>query len=85
MSLPAQKAPGAPAIITQRMASDVSASRSACVIAAYIAAVSAFFFSGRFIRTVRTRACIGHDDWIAHILPFLFSLSFRPFAGFNRE
>jgi len=54
MSLPAQNAPGAPANITQWMASDKSASRSALVMAPYIATVSAFFFSGRLMRTVRT-------------------------------
>src|ERR1700691_1364855 len=54
MSLPAQKAPGAPAIITQRMASDAWASSSASAIAPYMASVRAFFFSGRFILMVRT-------------------------------
>src|SRR5580692_2606010 len=54
ISAPAQNAPGPPASTRQRIASFVSASRMALVMAAYIGWVSAFFFSGRFIRMTRT-------------------------------
>src|SRR6516165_1104297 len=53
MSLPAVNVPPDPAIIRQRIASLWSASLSARVISAYIASVSAFFFSGRLKRTIR--------------------------------
>src|SRR5262249_31675288 len=52
-SLPAENAPGTPAISTQRTESSAFAPSSAAVIASYMASVSAFFLSGRFIRTVR--------------------------------
>ena len=52
-SLPAENAPGTPAISTQRTRSSVFAPSSAAVIASYMASVSAFFLSGRFIRMVR--------------------------------
>src|SRR5262245_58776673 len=55
-SLPAVNAPGTPAISTQRTASDVLALSNASVIASYMAKVSAFFLSGRFIRMVRMPA-----------------------------
>ena len=54
MSAPAQNAPGAPASTIARMASLAAASRSDRVITSYIGCVSAFFFSGRFSRMVRT-------------------------------
>ena len=53
-ALPAQKPVSCPAMSTQRMLARCAASSIACAIASYIASVSAFFFSGRFIRTVRT-------------------------------
>src|SRR5262245_38041931 len=52
-SLPAENAPGTPAISTQRTESSAFAPSSAAVIASYMASVSAFFLSGRFIRMVR--------------------------------
>ena len=52
--LPAHNDPGAPANMTQQIASLASASRSARVISTYIASVSAFFFSGRLIGMMRT-------------------------------
>ena len=54
MSLPAQKAVGAPAISRQRSAGFCGALSMPAAMASYIGKVSAFFFSGRFIRTVRT-------------------------------
>ena len=54
MSLPAQNAVGAPAISRQRSAGFFPALSMPAAMASYIAMVSAFFFSGRFIRTVRT-------------------------------
>ena len=59
-SLPAENAPGPPAITTQRMSSLViDGLRVASAMASYIDAVSAFFLSGRFIRTVRIAAVVG--------------------------
>src|SRR5262245_13468578 len=55
MSLPAEKAPGTPRNTCTRMPASASAARSASLILAYMARVSAFFLSGRFIRI----------DWIA--------------------
>src|SRR5215472_16430383 len=52
-SLPAENAPGTPAISTQRTESSAFAPSSAAVIASYMPSVSAFFLSGRFIRMVR--------------------------------
>src|ERR1700730_1945332 len=52
-SLPAENAPGTPAIRTQCTESSAFAPSSAAVIASYMASVSAFFLSGRFIRMVR--------------------------------
>src|ERR1051325_575534 len=52
-SLPAENAPGTPQIIRQRIGDDPPALVIASDIASYIAKVSAFFFSGRFIRIVR--------------------------------
>src|SRR5262249_1999885 len=52
-SLPAENAPGTPAISTQRTESSAFAPSSAAVTASYMASVSAFFLSGRFIRMVR--------------------------------
>jgi hypothetical protein len=52
--LPAENAPGTPAISTQRTAALAFALSSAAVIASYMARVSAFFLSGRFIWMVRT-------------------------------
>src|SRR5471032_118880 len=54
MSLPAQNPVGLPAISRQRSAGFCTALAMAPTMASYIAMVSAFFFSGRFIRTVRT-------------------------------
>ena len=54
MSLPAQKTVGAPAISRQRSAGFCGALSMPPAMASYIGKVSAFFFSGRFIRTVRT-------------------------------
>ena len=54
MSLPAQNPVGAPAISRQRSAGFCGALSMAAAMASYIAKVSAFFLSGRFIRTVRT-------------------------------
>src|SRR5664279_2250934 len=54
ISLPAQNTVGAPAIRMQRSAVFFTALSVASVMASYIAKVSAFFLSGRFIRTVRT-------------------------------
>ena len=51
--MPAENAPGAPQIRTQRIGDEPSAVSIASAIASYIAEVSAFFFSGRFIRMVR--------------------------------
>jgi hypothetical protein len=51
--LPAENAPGEPAITTQQMSLSTLALSRAIAIVWYIAAVSAFFLSGRFIRTVR--------------------------------
>src|SRR5262245_30090989 len=53
-SLPAQKTSGAPAITTHLTVSALFASSIAAAIASYMARVSAFFFSGRFIRIFRT-------------------------------
>ncbi len=61
--------PWPPAMTTQRIESLASASRSACVIAAYIGCVSAFFFSGRFSRMLAHRAVIGYHNWVGHGLP----------------
>src|SRR5262244_862781 len=52
-SLPAENAPGTPAISTQRTDPSAFAPSNAAVIASYMASVSAFFLSGRFIRMVR--------------------------------
>src|SRR5947209_6607396 len=52
-SLPAENAPGTPAIRTQRIGDAPPAVSIASPIASYIAEVSAFFLSGRFIRMVR--------------------------------
>src|ERR1043165_4247463 len=52
-SLPAENAPGAPQITRQRIGDAPPALVIASAIASYIAKVSAFFFSGRFIRMVR--------------------------------
>ena len=49
----AENAPGTPAINTQRTEASAFAPSSAAVIASYMASVSAFFLSGRFIRMVR--------------------------------
>ena len=54
MSLPEVKMPGWPVISTARTALSSSAASSASAIAWYIAAVSAFFFSGRAISIVAT-------------------------------
>ena len=53
-SLPAENAPGTPAISTQRIGDDPLAVSIASAIASYMTDVSAFFFSGRFMRIVRT-------------------------------
>jgi hypothetical protein len=53
-SLPAEKRPAAPAISTQRIGEAPLAVSIASAIASYITEVSAFFFSGRFMRMVRT-------------------------------
>src|SRR5437868_14476723 len=53
-SFPAENVPGTPAISTQRIGDDPLADSIASAIASYIAEVSAFFFSGRFMRIVRT-------------------------------
>src|SRR5262245_59041437 len=53
-SLPDVKTPGCPVISTARTAGSSAAARSASAIAWYIAAVSAFFFSGRAISMVAT-------------------------------
>src|ERR1044071_4940246 len=52
-SLPAENAPGTPQITRQRIGDDPPALVIASDIASYIAKVSAFFLSGRFIRMVR--------------------------------
>src|SRR5262245_61326293 len=52
-SLPAENAPGTPAISMQRTESSAFAPSSAAVIVSYMASVSAFFLLGRFIRMVR--------------------------------
>ena len=53
-SLPAQKTSGAPASIRHLTPSALPAFSIAAAIASYMASVSAFFFSGRFIRILRT-------------------------------
>src|SRR5262249_3190057 len=53
-SLPAQKTSGAPAITRHFTLSDLFASSIAAAMASYMASVRAFFFSGRFIRILRT-------------------------------
>src|SRR3954470_8623234 len=52
-SLPAENAPGTPQMTRQRIGEDPPALVIASDIASYIAKVSAFFFSARFIRIVR--------------------------------
>src|ERR1041384_6305114 len=52
-SLPAEKAPGARRIRMLPTGDDPPAVSIASAIASYITEVSAFFFSGRFIRIVR--------------------------------
>src|SRR2546423_6350547 len=52
-SLPAENAPGTPAITTQRIGEFPLALSIASAIASYIGEVSAFFFSGRFMRMMR--------------------------------
>ena len=54
MSLPEVKMPGCPVISSERTALSATAARMASAIAWYIAAVSAFFFSGRAISMVAT-------------------------------
>jgi hypothetical protein len=54
ISAPAENTPAVPVSTTQRIAALSSASCKACVIAAYIGDVSAFFFSGRLKRMTRT-------------------------------
>src|SRR5262249_21137469 len=49
----AEKAPGTPQITRQRIGEDPPALVIASDMASYIAKVSAFFLSGRFIRMVR--------------------------------
>ena len=63
-SLPAVKQSPAPWISTARTPASSSAARSASANAAYIAVVSAFFFSGRFMR-MRGRA-LPFDQDVAH-------------------
>jgi hypothetical protein len=53
MSFPAQNDPGPPAIKRQRTASLVPDSSTAAAMASYISSVKAFFFAGRFMRSVR--------------------------------
>ena len=52
-SLPAQNAPGAPAIMMQRIVGEVLTLVRAAAITSYMAAVSAFLLSGLAIRSVR--------------------------------
>src|SRR6516165_5068729 len=79
MSLPAQKAPGPPANITQRTESRSSDSRKARVISTYIGCVSAFFFSGRFIRIIRTPSS-SVTRTSSGMAPLLFELECRRFG-----
>src|SRR5262249_50039344 len=53
-SLPAQKTSGEPASSRHRTLAAVPASSIAAAIVSYMASVSAFFFSGRLIRILRT-------------------------------
>ena len=53
-SLPAQKTSGEPAMIRHFTLSDLPASSMVEAIVSYIASVSAFFLSGRFMRILRT-------------------------------
>src|SRR5262245_19160225 len=70
-SLPAENAPGTPMIRTQRIGADPPAVSIASAIASYIADVSAFFLSGRFIRIVRIAPSSLTITWSVMGSPFV--------------
>src|SRR5262249_29884624 len=96
-SAPAVKAAGPPAITTQRMAAAAAALSSASDSTSYMASVSAFFFSGRLSRRIRTGplsvtmtwpavAHTGSVTWVVTwLLPWALGLSCGAYAGVGCE
>src|SRR6266404_6151895 len=79
-SLPAVKASPLPVIRITRTDASSAAPTSASAIAPYIACVSAFFFSGRFMAIVRTAPSRPTTTWLV-----LISVSPKPRSAENFE